>query len=101
MRALATDDEYEHAEAVVSDFVAGVGKDLQEVLVERASGSRSAYVLPSCEMLCYCWALYVRRPFKCIVDVDWLEEWWEEFIYLRPRWPIAIWINWQGKVYGW
>lgn len=68
VRALASsDDEYTHAEAVVSEFVSGIGKELQEALVDRASEQR-----------------------------NWLEEWWEEFIYLRPRWPIAVWINWQG-----
>lgn len=67
IRALATDEEFEHAEASVKEFVSGVGPELQAVLVERARDSR-----------------------------NWLEEWWEEFVYLRPRWPIAVWINWQG-----
>ncbi|RYG57546.1 hypothetical protein EON66_00115 [archaeon] len=25
-----------------------------------------------------------------------LEDWWLEFIYLRPRWPIAVWMNYLG-----
>lgn len=67
IRALTTDDEYEHAEGAVKEFVDGIGKELHSTLVERAKESR-----------------------------NWLEDWWEEFIYLRPRWPIAVWINWQG-----
>jgi hypothetical protein len=42
VRALASsDDEYTHAEAVVSEFVSGIGKELQEALVDRASEQRS------------------------------------------------------------
>lgn len=67
IRALTTDEEYEHAEATVKEFVGGVGRELHAALVDRARESR-----------------------------NWLEQWWEEFVYLRPRWPIAVWINWQG-----
>jgi hypothetical protein len=42
MRALATsDDEFRHSEAVVKDFVSGLGRDLQIVLADRAREHRS------------------------------------------------------------
>eukprot|EP00163_Fabomonas_tropica_P007348 TRINITY_DN1707_c0_g1_i2.p1 TRINITY_DN1707_c0_g1~~TRINITY_DN1707_c0_g1_i2.p1 ORF type:complete len:673 (+),score=225.54 TRINITY_DN1707_c0_g1_i2:140-2158(+) len=31
------------------------------------------------------------------IDSSWLEEWWEEFVYLRPREPIAVLSNWYGS----
>jgi len=67
VRPLVTDEEYEHTEAVAKDFASGVGAELQRALEERAADSR-----------------------------NWLEDWWLEFIYLRPRWPIAVWINYVG-----
>jgi carnitine O-acetyltransferase len=71
VRPLATDEEFEHTESVVRDFEAGVGAKLQAMLEERAADSR-----------------------------NWLEDWWLEFIYLRPRWPIAVWINYLGASLG-
>lgn len=29
-----------------------------------------------------------------------LEEWWEQFAYLQPRYPTAVNINWQGVMPG-
>lgn len=29
-----------------------------------------------------------------------LEEWWEQLVYMRPRYPIAINVNWHGVLPG-
>jgi hypothetical protein len=36
---------------------------------------------------------------RCAVVVQ-LEEWWETFAYLQPRYPIAVNINWHGVMPG-
>ncbi|KAA0174341.1 hypothetical protein FNF27_04133 [Cafeteria roenbergensis] len=66
-----TDEEYQHTEAVCREFEAGAGKGLQELLEERGAS------MP-----------------------NWLEEWWEQFAYLRPRYPAAVNINWFGLLPG-
>ncbi|GLD99250.1 hypothetical protein PINS_up007968 [Pythium insidiosum] len=68
---LLTPQELEHTKAVCHDFVHGVGPQLQEVLQERAASER-----------------------------NWIEEWWETFAYLQPRYPSAININWYGVLPG-
>lgn len=70
-RALLSDEEYEHTEAVCEDFKNGVGKELHEYLESKAETER-----------------------------NWIEEWWETIIYLRPRYPSAVNINWQGVLPG-
>lgn len=69
IRAVTTDEEYAHSKACVDAFARNPahGPRLQKLLEDRAQNSR-----------------------------NWLEEWWEEFAYLRARYPIATWINWTG-----
>ncbi len=71
VKPLLTEEELAHTEAVVADFQreGGVGEGLQEVLEERAAGSR-----------------------------NWMEEWWEQLAYLRTRTTMAVHINWFGVV---
>jgi hypothetical protein len=66
---LLTASEFEQTKRVVADFQApgGVGETLQAKLVERGQQER-----------------------------NWLIQWWEEFVYLRSRFPIAIYSNWYG-----
>ena len=68
-RPLLTDSEYEHTEGVVRAFLAegGEGAALQAVLEGRAASMR-----------------------------NWIEDWWEQFAYLRTRTTMAISINWFG-----
>lgn len=68
---LLTAQELEHTKAVCHDFLNGVGPQLQAILQERADSER-----------------------------NWLEEWWETFAYLQPRYPSAININWYGVLPG-
>uniref|UniRef100_A0AAV1UCS0 Choline/carnitine acyltransferase domain-containing protein n=1 Tax=Peronospora matthiolae TaxID=2874970 RepID=A0AAV1UCS0_9STRA len=68
---LLTPSELEHTKAVCHDFLEGVGPQLQSVLEERADSER-----------------------------NWVEEWWETFAYLQPRYPSAININWYGVLPG-
>ncbi|GMF29263.1 unnamed protein product [Phytophthora lilii] len=63
--------ELEHTKAVCHDFLNGVGPQLQAILQERADTER-----------------------------NWIEEWWETFAYLQPRYPSAININWYGVLPG-
>jgi hypothetical protein len=69
--AILTPAELEHTKGVCHDFINGVGPKLQGILQERASSER-----------------------------NWLEEWWEMFGYLKPRYPAAININWFGVLPG-
>jgi len=66
---LLTADEYAHTSAVVTEFgrEGGEGEALQAFLEEKASNER-----------------------------NWMEEWWEQFAYLRGRTTMAIHINWTG-----
>lgn len=61
--------EFAETRRVVAEFQApgGVGEQLQAKLVERGKHER-----------------------------NWLIQWWEEFVYLRSRFPIAIYSNWYG-----
>jgi hypothetical protein len=68
---LLTPQELEHTKAVCNDFKNGVGAQLQSLLEERASNEK-----------------------------NWLEEWWETFAYLQPRYPSAININFYGVLPG-
>ena len=68
---LATPEEMEHTRALVEDFKRGAGPKLQEILEQRQEEKR-----------------------------NWIEEWWEIFAYLRPRYPSAININWYGVLPG-
>ncbi|DBA00919.1 TPA: hypothetical protein N0F65_006119 [Lagenidium giganteum] len=68
---LLTPQELEHTKAVCHDFQNGVGPQLQAILQERADTER-----------------------------NWIEEWWETFAYLQPRYPSAININWYGVLPG-
>uniref|UniRef100_K3WLZ3 Choline/carnitine acyltransferase domain-containing protein n=1 Tax=Globisporangium ultimum (strain ATCC 200006 / CBS 805.95 / DAOM BR144) TaxID=431595 RepID=K3WLZ3_GLOUD len=68
---LLTAQELEHTKAVCHDFLNGVGPQLQSILQERADSER-----------------------------NWLEEWWETFGYLQPRYPSAVNINWFGVLPG-
>jgi len=71
VKPFLNDEEFEHTTAVVEDFKVGVGARLQKMLEERGESER-----------------------------NWLEEWWEYFAYLQPRYPTAININWQGVMPG-
>ncbi|RQM17727.1 hypothetical protein DD237_001220 [Peronospora effusa] len=68
---LLTPSELEHTKAVCHDFLHGVGPQLQAILQERADSER-----------------------------NWIEEWWETFAYMQPRYPSAININWYGVLPG-
>ncbi|CAI5743269.1 unnamed protein product [Peronospora destructor] len=68
---LLTTGELEHTKAVCHDFLHGVGPQLQAILQERADSER-----------------------------NWIEEWWETFAYMQPRYPSAININWYGVLPG-
>ncbi|KAF4037652.1 Choline/Carnitine o-acyltransferase [Phytophthora infestans] len=68
---LLTPSELDHTKAVCHDFLHGVGPQLQAILQERADTER-----------------------------NWIEEWWETFAYLQPRYPSAININWYGVLPG-
>ncbi|CAK4663870.1 hypothetical protein AeMF1_011375 [Aphanomyces euteiches] len=68
---LLTPAELEHTKGVCHDFLHGIGPQLQAILEERAGSER-----------------------------NWLEEWWETFGYMKPRYPSAININWFGVVPG-
>ncbi|RYG57547.1 hypothetical protein EON66_00120 [archaeon] len=41
IRAVATDEEYAHSEAVIDEFAGGAGPDLHAALEERASSMRN------------------------------------------------------------
>lgn len=106
-----TEQEYEHTEAVTKDFQEGVGQELQEQLVGRAKteknwvrrrwagrgprpcGRRRARRVhdgaPDSPRSCFA---HRRRPQ--------VEEWWETFAYLQPRYPVAVNVNWHGVVPG-
>ncbi|RLN47323.1 hypothetical protein BBJ28_00002320 [Nothophytophthora sp. Chile5] len=68
---LLTASELEHTKAVCHDFLHGVGPQLQAILQERADTER-----------------------------NWIEEWWETFAYMQPRYPSAINVNWYGVLPG-
>jgi len=68
---LLSESEFEHSKAVVEEFKQGAGKKLHAMLEERATEHK-----------------------------NWLEEWWEQLVYLRARYPIAVWINWHGVLPG-
>ncbi|TDH74039.1 hypothetical protein CCR75_009000 [Bremia lactucae] len=68
---LLSSSELDHTMAVCHDFLHGVGPQLQAILQERADTER-----------------------------NWIEEWWESFAYLQPRYPSAININWYGVLPG-
>ncbi|RLN32746.1 hypothetical protein BBJ28_00001957 [Nothophytophthora sp. Chile5] len=68
---LLTTSELEHTKAVCHDFLHGVGPQLQAILQERADTER-----------------------------NWIEEWWETFAYMQPRYPSAINVNWYGVLPG-
>uniref|UniRef100_H3HDE6 Choline/carnitine acyltransferase domain-containing protein n=1 Tax=Phytophthora ramorum TaxID=164328 RepID=H3HDE6_PHYRM len=68
---LLTPSELEHTKAVCHDFLHGAGPQLHAILQERADTER-----------------------------NWIEEWWETFAYLQPRYPSAININWYGVLPG-
>ncbi|CEG38666.1 carnitine o-acetyltransferase [Plasmopara halstedii] len=68
---LLTASELDHTKAVCHDFLRGVGPQLQAILQERADAER-----------------------------NWIEEWWETFAYMQPRYPSAININWYGVLPG-
>lgn len=60
VRAVVSDDEYVITEGLATDFENGVGAQLHERLVERARRSR-----------------------------NWLEQWWEDMVYLSSRQPLV------------
>jgi Choline/Carnitine o-acyltransferase len=64
---------YEEFATLVEDFAkpGGFGEELQAKLVQRAAQSR-----------------------------NWLEEWWEEFAYMRPRYPNAVNVNYYAALFG-
>lgn len=64
-------EELEHTRAVCEDFKSGHGPELQRVLEAKAANEK-----------------------------NWIEEWWETFAYLQPRYPSAININWYGVLPG-
>ena len=68
---LSTPEEMEHTRALCDDFLKGKGPTLQSMLEEKANEER-----------------------------NWLEEWWETYAYLTPRYASAINVNWQGVLPG-
>ncbi|CAG0894270.1 unnamed protein product [Darwinula stevensoni] len=54
-----SDSEYEELKRLIEDFRKGIGKELQRALLKRASQHS-----------------------------NWLEQWWEEEVYLKMRYPV-------------
>ena len=69
VKPCVSEKEFAVTKNKVEDFCRGVGPVLQEKLEDRASQSK-----------------------------NWLERWWEEVTYLKPRYPIAPMINVSGPV---
>ena len=69
VRPCVSEKEFAITKNKVKDFCRSVGPVLQEKLKDRASQSK-----------------------------NWLERWWEEETYLKPRYPIAPMINVSGPV---
>jgi len=69
VKPLLSDTQFETTTARVNEFRNGVGPQLHKHLCERQQ----------------------QHP------VSWLEEWWEEFAYLRSRVPLVINSNWYGS----
>ncbi|PIK59109.1 putative peroxisomal carnitine O-octanoyltransferase [Apostichopus japonicus] len=61
VKVFATHEEIEKTKKIIEEFQNGVGKQLQEKLVEKAKGSR-----------------------------NWLETWWENAAYLQNRSPMGV-----------
>lgn len=74
LRPLLTDEEYEHSQAVVADFIrdGGQAHELQAVIEARATEHR-----------------------------NWMEEWWLRMAYLMTRETHAIHVNWFGVFPDW
>ncbi|XP_028393021.1 peroxisomal carnitine O-octanoyltransferase-like [Dendronephthya gigantea] len=69
VRPCVSDEEFAITKTKVQDFCCGIGPVLQSKLEKRASHSK-----------------------------NWLEKWWEEEAYLKPRYPIAPLINVSGPM---
>ncbi|EFO22446.2 hypothetical protein LOAG_06041 [Loa loa] len=67
MRPICTDKEYEELVQLTEEFRIGVGRHLQ-------------------------WYLIIKSFFS----INYVSEWWEEFVYLRQRSPIMINSNYYG-----
>jgi len=69
VKPLLSESEFEASTAAAEEFKNGVGQQLQQQLLKRAAD-------PKIE--------------------NWLEEWWEAFIYLRGRKALNAFSNWYG-----
>lgn len=67
MRPLCTDEEYTELTELTEKFRRGIGRRLQRYLI-----------------------------IKSYLSVNYVSDWWEEFIYLRQRSPIMINSNYYG-----
>ncbi|VDK18328.1 unnamed protein product [Anisakis simplex] len=67
MRPICTDEEYDELVELTHKFSKGIGRRLQRYLV-----------------------------IKWILSINYITDWWEEFVYLRQRSPIMINSNYYG-----
>ncbi|KHN72585.1 Carnitine O-palmitoyltransferase 1, liver isoform [Toxocara canis] len=67
MRPICTDEEYDELVELTDKFHKGIGRRLQRYLV-----------------------------IKWILSINYITDWWEEFVYLRQRSPIMINSNYYG-----
>jgi carnitine O-palmitoyltransferase 1 len=67
MRPITTDEEYDELVELSEKFRKGIGRRLQRYLI-----------------------------IKSFMSVNWVTDWWEEFVYLRQRSPIMINSNYYG-----
>eukprot|EP01102_Stenamoeba_stenopodia_P022052 TRINITY_DN9060_c0_g1_i2.p1 TRINITY_DN9060_c0_g1~~TRINITY_DN9060_c0_g1_i2.p1 ORF type:complete len:602 (-),score=147.00 TRINITY_DN9060_c0_g1_i2:99-1904(-) len=69
VRPLLTDEEYKRTEIIVQRFQepGGIGQSLQEKLLAKSKQER-----------------------------NWMERWWEDLVYLSPREPNAVFVNYYA-----
>lgn len=69
VKPLISESEFEATTAAAEEFKKGAGRQLQQALIQRAADPKIN---------------------------NWLEEYWESFIYLRGRKPLNAFSNWYG-----
>ncbi|XP_031570096.1 peroxisomal carnitine O-octanoyltransferase-like isoform X2 [Actinia tenebrosa] len=69
VKPLVNETDYLQTDFLINEFKNGVGKELQKKLLQKGQEQR-----------------------------NWLEKWWEEEGYLRPRYPITPYVNIGGPV---